>query len=137
MMRILVQLDAPTNDDFDKEVHLLSTNDNVHNHNRTMLHSFGYPIAHSLATKTWNGNIVQDGSIDELDLELLISKDSRVMLTKNLWIEVGLVNGVLGDIWSIVYKLGTGLPKPQTYVKVEFDNYSRIPFDDTIQKLFL
>ena len=87
-------------------------------------------VARSLATKTRNGNIVEDGSNDELELELLISTGSRVMLTTNLWIEVGLVNGALGFIKSIVYRPGIGPPEPPTYVTVEFDNYSGITFDD-------
>ena len=89
-----------------------------------------YPIARSLASKTRNGDIVEDGSSDELELELLISTGSRVMLTTNLWIEAGLVNGALGFIKSIVYRLGTAPPKRPTYVTVEFDNYFGIPFDD-------
>ena len=130
MMRILIQLDSLTNDEFDKEVHLFSTNEDVHNHNRIMLYSLRYPVARSLATKTMNGNIVEDGSSDELELELLISKYSKVMLTKNIWIEAGLVNGALGYIWNIVYRPRISPPELPAYVTIEFDNYSRIPFDD-------
>ncbi|XP_057862035.2 uncharacterized protein LOC131070490 [Cryptomeria japonica] len=67
---------------------------------------------------------------DELDVELLLSKNARVMLTSNLWIEEGLINGALGNIRKIVYKPGSASPQPPAYVLVEFDNYSRLPFDD-------
>ncbi|XP_059073343.1 uncharacterized protein LOC131874120 [Cryptomeria japonica] len=75
-------------------------------------------------------NIAEDFSTGDLDLELLISKNSRVMLTSNLWIQVGLVNGALGYVRKIVYKPGSAPPDPPTYVMVEFDNYSGLPFED-------
>ena len=70
-----------------------------------------------------------DGS-DELDMELLLSKDARVMLTSNLWIETGLVNGALGYVQNIVYRPRSAPPLPPSYVLVDFDTYSGIPFDD-------
>ena len=70
-----------------------------------------------------------DGS-DELNMELLLIKDARVMLTSNLWIEVGLVNGALVYIQSIVYCPGSASPLPPSYVLVNFDSYSGIPFND-------
>ena len=73
---------------------------------------------------------MEDYSNDELDLELLLCKDARVMLTSNLWVQAGLVNGSLGYVQNIVYKQGNAPPKPPTYVMVEFDNYSGLPFED-------
>ena len=51
-------------------------------------------------------------------------------MNTNLWIETSLVNGSLRYIRNIVYKLGTVPLEPLTYVTVEFDNYSGVPFDD-------
>ena len=59
------------------------------------------------------------------------------MLTSNLWIEAGLVNGALGYIRNIIYKPGNAPLDPPTYVMVEFNNYSRIPFEDVAPKLIL
>ncbi|XP_059065637.1 uncharacterized protein LOC131065369 [Cryptomeria japonica] len=130
MTRIPANMDAANNVDFDNTVHLFSTNDNVHNHNKKMLHLLKQPIARSVATKAGSVNIVEDCSSGELELELLISKNSRVMLTSNLWIQVGLVNGALGYIQKIVYKPRSAPLEPPTYVMVEFDNYSGLPFED-------
>ncbi|XP_057856401.2 uncharacterized protein LOC131065774 [Cryptomeria japonica] len=116
MTRIPPNMDAANNVDFDNTVHLFSTNDN--------------PVACSVATKAGSVKIVEDCSSDELELELLISKNSRVMLTSNLWIQVGLVNGALGYIRKIVYKPGSAPPEPPSYVMVEFDNYFGLPFED-------
>ncbi|XP_057828099.1 uncharacterized protein LOC131039385 [Cryptomeria japonica] len=95
-----------------------------------MLYSLRHPVAHSVATKVGSVNAIEDCSDDELDLELLISNNSRVMLTSNLWTKAGLVNVALGYIRKIVYKPGSAPPEPPTYVMVEFDNYSGMPFDD-------
>ena len=67
---------------------------------------------------------------DDLELELLIAVGARVMLTSNLWTDVGLVNGALGVIQQIVYNLGISTPEPATYVLVRFDNYQGVPWDD-------
>ncbi|XP_059068714.1 uncharacterized protein LOC131859171 [Cryptomeria japonica] len=83
-----------------------------------------------LATKAGSVNVAEDCSTDEFDLELLISKNARVMLTSNLWIQVGLVNGALGYVQKIVYKTGSAPPNLLTYVMVDFDNYLGLPFED-------
>lgn len=36
------------------------------------------------------------------------------MLTLNLWIKAALLNGALGYVQDIVYRLGTGPPQPPT-----------------------
>lgn len=130
MTRIPTNMDPINNVKFDNTVHLFSTNDNTHNHNKKMLHSLKQPVAHSVTTKAGSVNIVEDCSSDELELELLINKNSRLMLTSNIWIQVGLVNGVLGYIKNIVYRPGSAPPEPLTYVMVDFDNYFGLPFED-------
>ncbi|XP_057846165.2 uncharacterized protein LOC131055866 [Cryptomeria japonica] len=130
MTRSSMTIDTTTNQEFDSCVHLFSTNDNVHNHNKKKLQSLKNPVARSIASKVQNVTANQSGMDDELDVDLLLSKNARVMLTSNLWIEAGLVNGVLGNIRKIVYKLGSAPPQPPAYVLVEFDNYSGLPFND-------
>jgi ATP-dependent DNA helicase PIF1 len=130
MSRTPINIDVATNFEFDNDVHLFSTNENVHAHNKKMLHSLKHPVARCVASKAGTINTIDDCSNDELDLELLICKDSRVMLTSNLWIEAGLVNGALGYIRKIVYKKGSAPPELPTYVMVEFDGYSGLPFED-------
>ena len=100
-----------------------------------MLLSLSNPIAWSIVVKITHTFVDGDGS-DELDVELLLSKDSRVMLTSNLWIEAGLVNGALGYVRSIVYRPRSAPPLPPSYVLMDFGSYSRIPFDDHILKEF-
>ncbi|XP_059064464.1 uncharacterized protein LOC131856633 [Cryptomeria japonica] len=118
------------NEAFDNDVYLFSTNDNVHNHNRKKIYSLKQPIARSIGTKLGPVNATERSSHDKLDMEFLISKNARVMLTSNLWIEASLLNGALGYIKNIVYKPRSMPPEPPTYVMVKFDNYSGFPFDD-------
>ena len=40
------------------------------------------------------------------DLALEISKNSKVMLRRNLWVEASLVNGSLGTITDIIHEVG-------------------------------
>ena len=135
MLRTRSNIILEINDDFDKNLHLFSTNDNVHIHNRSMLHSLREPIAHIIATKVSKITNADDNSTDKLDIELLISKNARVMLTSNLWIEGGLVNGPLGFVHDIVYKPQTMPPKLPLYVLVKFDTYSRFSFNEENPKL--
>ena len=88
------------------------------------MHSLKEPIACVIATKLSDFGVADVNSSDELDMELLISKHARVMLTCNLWIEVGLVNGTLGYVEEIFYRPRRAPPKLPLYVLVKFKNYS-------------
>ncbi|CAN0431352.1 unnamed protein product, partial [Scytosiphon promiscuus] len=55
---------------------------------------------------------------------------SKVMLTKNLWQEVGLVIGICGEVVEIVYAEGWQAPAPPHYVVVLFQGFiyrGRVP----------
>ena len=62
-----------------------------------------------------------------LELEILIVVGASVMLTSNLWTDVGLINGALGVIQQIVYNLGSSPPEPPTYVLIKFYKYVGAP----------
>ena len=55
---------------------------------------------------------------------LFLTKGTKVMLTNNLWPEVGLVNGIRGEVVEIVYAGGAPAPAPPCYVVVRFDGYT-------------
>jgi len=60
-----------------------------------------------------------------LESQLLLTKNARVMLRVNLWIEVGLVNSSVGTIRDIVFKEGQGPPSLLIAILIEFDDYTR------------
>jgi len=64
-----------------------------------------------------------------------LSLDSRVMLTRNLWTDVGLCNGALGTVLSIVYSDGDSPPSFPIAIMIQFDSYTGPSFSDTITNL--
>ena len=51
------------------------------------------------------------------------------MLTTNIWIEVGHINGAIGEITDIVYRIGTKPPDMPMYVVIHFENYNGPPWN--------
>ena len=106
MIRTDTSLDASMKMSFDKEIHLFVKNDDVNCHNKRLIRGLNCPIATNIATSV-RTNYSTEGDEEGLELELLIAIGARVMLTSNLWIDAGLVNGALGVIQQIVYNLGS------------------------------
>ena len=79
------------------------------------------PIARSIADFTKHSEAEYEDD-HQLDQEILLCVGQRVMLTCNLWVQSGLVNGALGEVIQIVYKLGTNPPQLPAYVVMEFDD---------------
>ena len=59
----------------------------------------------------------------------------RVMLTCNLWVEVGLVNGALGYAKDIFYTPTSKPPQLPMFTTVVFDKYVGVPFDENNENL--
>ena len=45
------------------------------------------------------------------------------MLTANLWVDMGLVNGAMGTVVTICYRLNEAPPNPPIAVTIRFDAY--------------
>ena len=89
-----------------------------------MLHECGYPIATIKAVHT--GANASSASADDaggLEPVVMLSRSARVMLTSNLWVEVGLVNGAMRTVEAICYK-DTTPPHLPVAVMVQFDHYT-------------
>ena len=52
-----------------------------------------------------------------------LAQRARVMLTANIWVEVGLVNGAMGTVQAICYDNDQSPPNFPIAVTVHFDSY--------------
>ena len=53
---------------------------------------------------------------------LYLAKDARVMLTRNLWTDVGLCNGSMGTLLHVIYVEGQSPPSLPIAIIVQFDD---------------
>ena len=60
---------------------------------------------------------------EQFPLKFLLSIGQQVMLTTNLWVQAGLVNGSLGKVIHIVYNSNEQPPTLPSFVVVEFLHY--------------
>ena len=94
-------------------------------HNINKLHGCGQPIATIKAVHT--GANASKASADDaggLQPVVCLTKGARVMLSSNLWVDMGLVNGAMGTVKAICYHDGGAPPDLPVAITVLFDNYS-------------
>ena len=58
-----------------------------------------------------------------LESIICLARNARVMLTSNLWVDMGLVNGAMGTVVGICYRNGESPPNLPVAVTVRFDSY--------------
>ena len=106
-------------------LHLHPTIEAVVEHNVTRLRAGGHPVATIKAIHT-GPNAAKTSSEDAGGLESIIclARKARVMLTANLWVDMGLVNGAMGTVVAICYRNGESPPNLPVAVTVKFDSYS-------------
>ena len=66
---------------------------------------------------------------EQLEKYELLCIEQHIILTKNIWIEVGHTDGAIGEITDIVYKMGTKPPNMPMYVVIHFENYNGPPWN--------
>ena len=110
---------------FSDALHLHPTIQSVVEHNAAKLQASNYPIATIKAVHT--GPNASKASADDaggLEAIVCLAHSARVMLTSNLWVDVGLVNGAMGTVLAICYVSNTRPPDLPVAVMVRFDAYS-------------
>lgn len=105
-------------------VKLSRSNKDVSENNFRALQLLGNPIAITSAMHS-NKKTVKCSSDDMSRLvpKLSLSNGARVMLTRNLWADVGLCNGAEGTVESIVYKEYELPPDFPIAILVKFDSH--------------
>ena len=109
---------------FEEATRLFYSKREVNGYNGVKLRDIGTTVArcsadHNKASETKANADTASG----LERDLYLAVGAKVMLTKHLHQEVGLVNGIRGEIVDIVYKEGKPAPALPLYVVVRFDGY--------------
>ena len=110
---------------FNTSLCLFPTVEAVIDHNVSKLHACGQPVA--IIKAVHSGPNASKGSSDDaggLEPVVCLAKGARVMLSSNLWVDMGLVNGAMGTVQAICYKTGQAPPSLPVAVTVLFDHYS-------------
>jgi ATP-dependent DNA helicase PIF1 len=109
---------------FDTSLHLFPTAEAVVDFNLYNLHACGQPVATIQAVHS--GHNASKASPDDtggLDPVVCLCKGARVMLSSNLWIDMGLVNRAMGTVQAVCYCDGEAPPNLPVAVTVLFDRY--------------
>ena len=111
--------------EFTNALQLFPTIEAVVEHNVTKLHACGQRVATIKAVHS-GPNAAKASSDDASGLEpvVCLAKGARVMLSSNLWVDMGLVNGAMGTVQALCYKQGQAPSSLPVAVTVLFDHYS-------------
>ena len=124
--RIANQLSPAEVSRFDNALRLYFTKEEVYNWNIQCLTGQNMPV--KILTAVNRGRDAEKAAEDEannLPNKIYMCIGARIMLSSNLWTEIGLVNGSMGTVVDITWQLGqdptTSLPFA---VLIRFDEYS-------------
>jgi ATP-dependent DNA helicase PIF1 len=131
---LLPRMNLPSNSAerkaLDDAIFIMPKNNDVDIHNAKQLDRLN--IEHGYRTCRIDGvhtgknavNICAD-QLGGLEASIFISRNCKVMLTSNLWTDVGLVNGAFGIVRHIIYEPNCGPPSLPLSVIIEMnDGYS-------------
>jgi ATP-dependent DNA helicase PIF1 len=131
--RVQNQLTLDEIESFDDALRLYFRREEVRIYNHRRLRDCKQPVLKIKSTHTGRGaEGANDDEADGLEPELCICLGARVMLTDNIWVENGLVNGSMGTVKDIVWNEGQDPIKDMpTAIMVEVDDYNGPKFPGT------
>ena len=124
---LMTRTPAHTSDSssFNNALHLFPTVEAVVEHNINKLYACGQPVTTIKAVHTGpNASKASPDNAGGLHPVVCLAKGARVMLSANLWVDMGLVNGAMGSVQTICYREDSAPPDLPVAVTVLFDNYS-------------
>jgi hypothetical protein len=111
---------------FDNALRIYPRNVMVNDYNLTHLEQLNKPCYAAIAENTGpRAHEVEAADAGNLHQKVPLVVGARVMLTENVWVDVGLVNGAIGTVHDIAWKTGAD-PKEESpfVVLVKFDRYT-------------
>ena len=110
---------------FKDAVRLYYSNDEVAKYNFEKLSALNQPIARINARhSTETAKKANADEMSGLEPVVFLAKGARVMLTMNLWTDIGLCNGATGTVVDFIYAINQQPPDLPIAVIVNFDDYS-------------
>lgn len=94
------------------------------------------PIAVIKARRSCGAHAISSDNMGGLEAVVYLAKGEKVVLTMNLWTDVGLCNGSLGTVIDFIYSEGQKPPCLPISVLVQFDEEYKGPsISSTISNL--
>lgn len=120
---------ADNSSDFNEAIRLFYDKASVAQYNLTKLQALGAPIArvNAIHSNSEAASIKADDA-GGLYPVVFLAVGAKVMLTANLWQEVGLCNGAAGTVHQLLYQEGHQPPDLPIAVIVNFNTYAGPPF---------
>ena len=123
-------------DNFQDAVKLCARNHDAKKYNIDNIKNLNMPIAPIKAENSSSkARKASTQKASGLHNNIIICKESKVMLLSNLWNEHGLTNGANGIVKYIIYKEGITPPKLPSFVLVYFPQYTGPSFHPIEEKL--
>ncbi len=110
---------------FENALRLYYTTAEVRETNYNRLAAANQPVKKLTAEhKGCNAVKATEEEADNLCLEIYVCIGARIMLTTNLWTEIGLVNGSMGSIQDLSWDYGRQTSQLPSVILIRFDKYS-------------